>query len=62
MPGPASVVATVITGIADVVKAGVEWARKQKEKDQAEGQKLVDQMKADTAEIERRAHEAERKP
>jgi len=62
MPGPASVVATVITGIADVVKAGVEWARKQKEKDQAEGQKLVDQMKADTAEIERRAREAERKP
>lgn len=62
MPGPVAAVATAITTIAEGVERVIAWAKKKKEEDQAAGQKIVEQMKADTAEIERRAREAERKP
>lgn len=62
MPGPASAVATAITVLAEGVEQVIAWAKKKKAEDQAAGQKIVDQMKSDTAEIERRAREAARKP
>lgn len=58
MAGVGSAVATVITGLADAVKAGIEWARKKKEQDQAEGQKVLDQMKQEGAEIDDRTKQA----
>ncbi len=62
MPGPAAAAATVITTLVEGVERVIAWAKKKKAEDQAEGEKVVEQMRKDTAEIERRAREAERKP
>ncbi len=62
MAGPvATVAATAITALVEGVERVIAWAKKKKAEDQAEGARIVDQMKADTAEIERRAREAGKK-